>query len=134
MAPDRAAPHRRYTAFAVGLPVLAALGYLGVVDPHRPGSVLPGCPLQMLTGWYCPACGGLRMLHDLLHADLAAAVTDNAFLLVAMPAAVIWLVLRRPGSTAISTSAAVLTAAAVTAWTVLRNLPGFPLVPTFLSG
>jgi hypothetical protein len=65
-----------------GLLLGAALTYVGLVDPHRPGSAFPGCPFKLLTGWNCPACGGLRMAHDLLHADLSAAVVDNVFLLV----------------------------------------------------
>ena len=39
-------------------------------DPHRPGFAFPACPFKLLTGWNCPACGGLRMTHDLLHGDL----------------------------------------------------------------
>ncbi len=34
-----------------------------------------------------PACGGLRMVHDVLHGDLAAAINDNVVLLSRDPAA-----------------------------------------------
>ena len=61
---------------------MGALGYVGLVDPHKPDSVFPVCPFRLLTGWNCPACGGLRMVHDVLDGDLTAAITDNAFLLV----------------------------------------------------
>lgn len=112
----------------------AALGYIAVVDPHRQDSVFPACPFRLLTGWNCPACGGLRMTHDLLHGDLVAAVRDNVFLLVAMPllAASVLLCRRRVAAHPKLVVAAVVVSAF--AWTVLRNVPGFPLEPTWLTG
>jgi uncharacterized membrane protein YqjE len=75
------------------------------------------------------------MTHDLLHGDLAAAVVDNIFLLVGLPALLAWvLVRRRAGRPAFTMPAiAVIVVLAVT-WTVARNLPGFPLVPTLFTG
>ena len=67
--------------------LVGGLAYVGLGDPHRPDFVFPACPFKALTGWNCPGCGGLRMTHDLLHGDLAAAVVDNVFLLVGLPAA-----------------------------------------------
>lgn len=117
-------------AGALGLGVL----YVGVVDPHRPGTLFPLCPFKLLTGWNCPACGGLRMTHDLLHGDLSAAVVDNVFLLVGLPLLGAWWLwrrrLRRP---AFPPAAIAVVAVAAVVWTVVRNLPGFPLVPTLLS-
>src|SRR5487761_1392718 len=63
---------------------LAALAYLVVRDPHRPGAPL-ACPVKLATGLDCPGCGGLRMVHDLLHGRLRAATHDNPFLLVTGP-------------------------------------------------
>lgn len=110
-----------------------ALAYVGLVDPHWPGAIFPACPFKLLTGWDCPACGGLRMTHDVLHGDLQAAVVDNVYLLIGLPALAAWVLWqlnrgRRPFSPI------VLSIIAVTAitWTVVRNLPGFPLVPTIL--
>lgn len=76
--------HRR----AVG-PVLSAgtavvaVGLLQVVDPTQPGH-LPTCPFLALTGWYCPGCGSLRMLHHLGEGDVvgAAAMNPVALLMV----------------------------------------------------
>jgi Protein of unknown function (DUF2752) len=111
-----------------------ALGYVGLVDPHKPDSVFPVCPFRLLTGWNCPACGGLRMTHDVLHGDLAAAITDNVFLLVVIPVLVGWLLLRRRREKLLLPMPAVATIMVATlAWTVVRNLPGFPLVPTLLT-
>ncbi|KIU16409.1 DUF2752 domain-containing protein [Mycolicibacterium llatzerense] len=109
---------------------LAALTYVGLADPHRPGFGFPPCPFKALTGWNCPLCGGLRMTHDVLHGDFSAAVVDNVFALVGLPLLVAWLVVcwRRRLSVAPPLVTALVT---MVVWTVVRNLPGFPLVPTF---
>ena len=79
-----------YAGLASGAIGLGALGYVGLVDPHRPGAIFPPCPFKMLTGWDCPACGGLRMTNDLLHGNLSAAVVDNVFLLAGLPLLAMW--------------------------------------------
>ena len=125
---------RRHGALALGALLVGALGYVGLVDPHKPDSIFPVCPFRLLTGWNCPACGGLRMTHDVLHGDLAAAVTDNVFLLVGIPVLAGWMLLRRRREkTLLPMPAAATVAIATLAWTVVRNLPGFPLVPTLLT-
>jgi hypothetical protein len=86
---------RLYAGLGTGAVAVGGLGYIGLVDPHQPGSLYPGCPFKMLTGLNCPACGGLRMTHDLLHGDLAAAAADNVFLLVGLPLVALWWVWRR---------------------------------------
>ena len=147
MGPDQASgtsgqchrhgPHRwrLYGAASSGLLLAGALGYVGLVDPHSTNSVYPLCPFKMLTGWNCPFCGGLRMRHDLLHGDLAAGINDNVFLLFGIPVLIGWIVLRRRlGRSSLPVPAVVTIVVAAFAWTVLRNLPGFPLVPTILSG
>lgn len=112
-----------------------SLLYTGLADPHRPGFLFPGCPFKALTGWDCPGCGGLRMTHDVLHGDLSAAVVDNVFLLVGMPLLAVWLVVRwRLGRKLMPVAAWISVVAAAILWTVVRNMPGFPLVPTFFDG
>jgi hypothetical protein len=54
------------------------------VDPHEPGHY-PTCPSLLLTGWYCPGCGGLRMAHSVLHGDLAHAFSMNPLVLLLLP-------------------------------------------------
>lgn len=135
MAPS-ATPSRghRYGALGTGAVFVGALTYVGLGDPHNPDFVFPVCPFKALTGWNCPACGGLRMTHDVLHGDLGAAVVDNVFLLVGLPMLAAWLLLRwRRGQPLMTTPAIVVIAIAAVTWTVLRNLPGFPLVPTLLA-
>ena len=132
------APHRHgtrlYTSLGTGALAVGALAYVGLADPHRPGSLFPPCPFKLLTGLNCPACGGLRMTHDLLHGDLAAAVVDNVFLLIGLPALALWVLWRiKQGQRAFTLPAIVVVAVAAIAWTVVRNMPGFPLVPTLLG-
>lgn len=75
------------------------------------------------------------MTHDLLHGDLLATINDNLFLLVGLPALAGWLLMRRRrGQRSLPVPAVVTIVVATIAWTVARNLPGFPLVPTILSG
>jgi hypothetical protein len=127
--------HKVYTSVGTGAVLIGAVAYVGIADPHRRGSVFPPCPFKLLTGWNCPACGGLRMTHDLLHGDVSAAVVDNFFLLTGLPLLLAWLLWRwrtqRPLMDGVVCT--VLVVAAV-AWTVVRNLPGFPLVPTLYDG
>jgi hypothetical protein len=135
---EPSAPHRHgtrlYTTLGTGALAVGALAYVGLADPHRPGSLFPPCPFKLLTGLNCPACGGLRMTHDLLHGDLAAAVVDNVFLLIGLPALALWVLWRvKQGQRAFTLPAIVVIAVAAIAWTVVRNMPGFPLVPTLLG-
>lgn len=125
---------KAYTALATGAVLTGAVAYVGINDPHRAGSLFPPCPFKLLTGWNCPACGGLRMTHDLLHANLSAAVVDNIVLLVGLPALLGWFLWRRQtGKPALTRAAVVVIITTAIAWTVIRNMPGFPLVPTLYS-
>jgi hypothetical protein len=123
-----------FALLGVGALVAGAFGYIGIVDPHKPDSIFPVCPFRLLTGLNCPGCGALRMIHDVLHGDLAAAINDNVVLLVGVPLLAVWFLLRRRDRrsplTLPSAAAVIIT---LVAWTVVRNLPGFPLVPTLLT-
>ena len=77
--PSSSTRTRLYGSLGSGALAVGALTYIGLVDPHQPGALFPACPFKLLTGWNCPACGGLRMTHDLLHGNLSAAVVDNVF-------------------------------------------------------
>ncbi|MGV9802774.1 DUF2752 domain-containing protein [Mycobacterium sp. NPDC003449] len=137
MAPDAALGGRtaRLTAIGTGAAFVGGLAYIGLSDPHRPGFLFPPCLFKAATGWDCPACGGLRMTHDLLHGDIGAAVTDNAFALIGLPLLALWVLGRwRAGRPPFPLPAVVTIVVAVLGWTVVRNLPGFPLVPTMIGG
>ena len=77
-------------------PVLLAAGLLGASvllhlrDPHRGGS-WGYCPWLMLTGTYCPGCGGLRAVNDLTNGDVAGAASSNLLFVASLPViAVLW--------------------------------------------
>jgi uncharacterized protein DUF2752 len=131
---EHSASRRLYPALGAGALLLGALGYVDLVDPHKPDSIFPICPFRLLTGWNCPACGGLRMVHDVLHGHFAAAISDNVYLLVGIPVLVGWILLRRrSGKSPLSLPAAATLVIGTLAWTVVRNLPGFPLIPTLIT-
>lgn len=126
---------RLFAGLGTGAVVVGALAYVGLGDPHSPDFLFPPCPFHEFTGWFCPACGGMRMTHDLLHGDLGAAFVDNAFALIGLPLLLVWVLVRRRQSKQVFTVPVyAVIASAVVAWTVVRNLPGFPLVPTVLDG
>ena len=69
-----------------------------------------------------------------MHGDLAAAVLDNVFALVGLPLLLLWVVSRRrTGRPPFTPAVFWVIGIAVVGWTVVRNLPGFPLVPTMIS-
>lgn len=114
--------------------VVAALAYLRVADPHDPAALMPRCPTKRITGLDCPACGGLRLVHDLLHGDLRAAADDNLFLLVCSPVLVALVVRqarswRRGEDAPVPAGVAGGLGGAALAWMVVRNWPGWPLRP-----
>lgn len=82
----RGAPLR--TPLLLGLGGAALAGALLLRDPHRSGS-WGHCPLLLLTGWPCPACGGLRATRDLLTGDWVAALSSNAYVALTVVAVVV---------------------------------------------
>lgn len=84
------APSRvRETTLFVGGLVFAVV--LHVADPSVATS-FPGCPFHALTGLYCPGCGTLRCLHELLHADLRSALDYNLLTVLFVPTLLVaWL-------------------------------------------
>jgi hypothetical protein len=123
-----------FAVLGTGALVAGAFGYIGLVDPHKPDSIFPICPFRLLTGLNCPGCGGLRMIHDVLHGQLGAAINDNVVLLVGIPLLAGWAVLRRRrGKLPLTLPATAAVMITLLGWTVVRNLPGFPLVPTLLT-
>ncbi|MBD5358112.1 MAG: DUF2752 domain-containing protein [Bacteroides sp.] len=71
------------TTAAVVAVVILLLFLYARVDPADSiwGRFFPKCPVKMLTGLQCPACGIQRAAHALLHGDLIGALRQNWFLL-----------------------------------------------------
>lgn len=64
--------------------ILLASGLLHLRDPHESGS-WGFCPWLVLTGTYCPGCGGLRAVNDLTRGDLVAAASSNLLFVGSIP-------------------------------------------------
>lgn len=60
------------------------LALLRLFDPATSG-LFPPCPLHALTGLYCPGCGSLRAIHQLLHGNLGAAWAMNPLTVILLP-------------------------------------------------
>ncbi|MFC5911531.1 DUF2752 domain-containing protein [Streptacidiphilus monticola] len=128
--PTRRKPGGLAAPLAVAGAAAAAVAYVGAVDPGRPGHY-PTCPFLLLTGWWCPGCGGLRAVHALTRGDVPAALHDNAFgvaLLVAL--LLLWARWTRHAARGRPTPPLRLprglligVAVMAVAFTVLRNLP-----------
>ncbi|MGH9495750.1 MAG: DUF2752 domain-containing protein [Candidatus Sulfotelmatobacter sp.] len=63
---------------------LAGLLMLLVFDPTTSG-IFPPCPLRYLTGFYCPGCGSLRAIHQLLLGNFREAWALNPLTVVFLP-------------------------------------------------
>ena len=76
---------RRDHLLAALLAVIAAGAVLlELFDPATSG-IFPPCPVRYLTGWYCPGCGSLRAIHQLLHGNLRSAWALNPLTVVLLP-------------------------------------------------
>src|SRR3954454_6406872 len=82
---DPRSRRQRLTAPALlGAGVLGASVLLHVRDPHRGGS-WGYCPWLLLTGTYCPGCGGLRAVNDLTDGGVAAGASSNLLFVLSIP-------------------------------------------------
>ena len=128
------APQRWLTPAArpvvVAASAVAALAWVGTVDPNEPGHY-PTCPFLAVTGWFCPGCGSLRALHALVHGDLGAALARNPLVVLTVPALVVWWVVwlvravrHRPQRWAAPAWSIWALLAVVLVFAVARNLPG----------
>lgn len=124
---------RRTTLLAMLAAGVAALVALRIFDPATSG-VFPPCPLRFLTGWYCPGCGSLRALHQLLHGNLPGALALNPLLVFALPflvyglASYTWFVWRGSYLPRLFLPAAWIRAlcVAIVLFGIARNIPAYP--------
>jgi hypothetical protein len=75
---------RRLTLLALSVLGIAVVYVLYTCNPAR-SAFYPPCPFHALTGLYCPGCGSLRALHQLLHGHLAVAFGLNPLAIVSLP-------------------------------------------------
>ena len=67
----------------MGLAV-CALGLVYLFNPSTT-TLYPTCPFYWLTGCYCPGCGSLRALHQLVRGHLATALGLNPLMVLSLP-------------------------------------------------
>lgn len=111
---------------AMALVVVAALYYL--FNPAT-SQLAPKCVFRMVTGYECPGCGSQRLLHSLLHGDIASAWHANAYLLCISPLLLLmaFAAMRRakyPRLYAAVNSLPVIVVVCISlvVWTIFRNL------------
>ncbi|MFB4197359.1 DUF2752 domain-containing protein, partial [Streptomyces carpaticus] len=136
--PPTAPAARRLRRAAAPLAALATAGaawaVVAAVDPGAPNAPYPPSPLPAHTGGDCPGCGGLRAAHAHAHGLPGPALAANALVVLAAlalgTALLYWLVAELRGRPvdppAVPAACRWALAAAVAAFTVLRNLPLFP--------
>lgn len=81
--------------FAVTVILAAMLGTGAVLFFFNPSinqyHFYPVCLFHQVTGLYCPGCGATRSLYALLHGNVAAALHDNALIIVTLAICLGWL-------------------------------------------
>lgn len=75
---------RRMMVVGMMLPIAAAVILLRIYDPAT-STLFPPCPVYFLTGWYCPGCGSLRAMHQLLHGQVRVAWAMNPLSVLLFP-------------------------------------------------
>lgn len=131
---------RRIQAGTVLVVLAGTAAAVAVRNPHDAGSY-GVCPSLLIFGVYCPGCGALRAMADIVRGDPAAAIGHNLLLLPALIGLVVWAVVQlsprvpHPGmfpkvfSRYRWLNFPVILLVVVTVFAVLRNLPGSPLAP-----
>ncbi len=70
--------------FALGFTGAGAALFLYVKNPAGV-ELIPPCPFRAATGLYCPGCGTLRGLHELLHLRVLQAMHYNILMVSSLP-------------------------------------------------
>ena len=106
---------------------LAAALYLKRHDPRDPRAWMPVCPVKLVTHLDCPACGGLRLVHDVLNGRIRAAADDNPFLLLCAPLLIFmtwrhWRAILNDEEMKMAPGIWPVVAGAAFAWMIVRNV------------
>lgn len=109
---------------------LAAVALLHLHDPHNTGAY-GFCPFHVVTGLWCPGCGGLRAVNDLTNGDVIGSLSSNVFILpllvVLVGAWMLWVRKRWRGAgdrmIVLHKPSAVVILVLLAVFTILRNTP-----------
>ena len=135
MRKDKASANLRILYALLAAMSVAAAGGVYLFDPRDPG-LYPVCPFFGLTGCYCPGCGTLRAVHQLMHGRVAAAFGYNLYAMLTLPVVGYSFTvgglraygLPAPPRMFVPVSLIWMLMAAILAFWVLRNLPFPPFV------
>ncbi len=117
---------RRAKLVAAGIGGGAAAVFLYLKNPVGV-DLIPPCPFRAATGWYCPGCGSLRGLHELLHVHVLDAVQYNILMVASLPLLGVLFAYDAAGhSPRIRPAFVYVYFGMVIAYWVARNLPWFP--------
>ena len=118
------------TRYMVAIAVAVAALFYYLFDPLE-SQFMPQCMFHKLTGLQCIGCGSQRMIHALLHGDIAGAIRANGLLFFSIPFLIflIWVETqrtRRPRlySKVYSVYLIVAVGVVASAWLFLRNIFG----------
>lgn len=64
--------------------ILGCVVFYFLIDPTK-YVWIPKCPMRLLLGWNCPACGIQRALHALFNGHPAEALSYNYFFVFSIP-------------------------------------------------
>lgn len=79
-----ASPGERLRSAAFLFLALGGLGFLYLFNPAST-FIYPTCPFFWVTGCYCPGCGSLRALHQLMRGHLLTAFGLNPLMMLSLP-------------------------------------------------
>ncbi len=130
-----AGARERLRSAAFVLLAVTALGLLYLFNPATT-SLYPTCPFFWATGCYCPGCGTLRALHQLLRGHLAMAFGLNPLTVISLPLLGYWVASEAKLAIAgfplprifLRRRTAWVLLGLIVAYWISRNLPFYPFV------
>jgi hypothetical protein len=78
---------------AAAMAAIVGVWLLRNFDPNVAGNIFPPCVFHELTGFWCVGCGATRMMHALVHGNIARAFSMNPLamlILIISPIPIAW--------------------------------------------
>lgn len=113
----------------MALAAVSGLTYLLATTPPTPDSFYPKCTMYQATGIHCPGCGTGRAVHAALNGRVRQAFAYNPVAVVLLPAVAVAVLASLAGvnRNPLNGRWILLLAVVLIVFTVLRNLPFYPL-------
>lgn len=83
---------KRYQLAAIYILSIAMVLILYNFNPATTNNIYPPSISRDLGGFYCPGCGMLRALHQLLHGNWQSALRFNPLLILLLPYFFYWII------------------------------------------